>query len=292
MFKNKTGFTLTEVLVTLAIVGVIIAISILTIRIVKTSYSPSDYFEFKNIPKITTEMTAEKNIKREKNMRRLTYIGHSAFFIEKDGEGILIDPFISGNPVANFDYKNKKISHIFVTHAHHDHLGDAIEISKNTGAIIVASFELANYCIDKGAKAIGVNTGAHLNFNWGSVRALNASHSSSNPDLAYGGACLSYLFDIDGTTIYHAGDTGLIPDFSLYGKIYNPYYAILPIGGQYTMGIEEATIAAKMLYATKVIPMHYNTFPPLKVDVTKFIDLLEAQGQKCLPLKANEYVEL
>lgn len=225
-------------------------------------------------------------------MKRLTYLGHSAFFIEKDNFGILIDPFISSNPMAKFDYRTKKITHIFVTHAHSDHLGDAIEISQKTGAVIYAVFELANFCNQKGAKAIGINLGAKLDFNWGSVRFLNAAHSSSNSELAYGGVATSLLFDIDGTTIFHAGDTSLIPDFRLIGELYNPYYALLPIGGYYTMDIEEACIAAKMLFAMEVIPIHYNTFPNIKVNVQKFVDLLEAQGQKCNPLKANEYVEL
>ena len=225
-------------------------------------------------------------------MRKLTYLGHSAFLIEKDWDCILIDPFITGNPTANFDYKKKRITHIVVTHAHLDHLGDAIAISKNTGAPIIAVFELANYCIEKGAKAIGVNIGGKLKFNWGSVKFLPGVHSSSNPDLPYGGLAASLLFDIDGTTIYHAGDTALMSDFSLIGELYNPYYALLPVVGYYTMDINDAAIAAKMLYAMEVIPMHYNTFPNIKVDIQKFVDMLEAQGQKCLPLKANEYVEL
>ena len=99
-------------------------------------------------------------------MRKLTYIGHSAFLIEKEWDGVLIDPFISGNPVAKFDYKTKRISHIIVTHAHSDHLGDAIEISKETGAQIIAVFELATYCMAKGAKATGVGIGGKLKFNW------------------------------------------------------------------------------------------------------------------------------
>ncbi|MBQ3642480.1 metal-dependent hydrolase [bacterium] len=224
-------------------------------------------------------------------MRRLTYLGHSAFFIEKDWEGILIDPFITGNPSASFDYKSKRISQIFVTHAHLDHLGDAIAISKHTGAPIIACFELANYCLEKGAKAIGINTGGKIDFPWGSVRVVNAVHSSSNPDLPYGGLAVGYIFDIDGTTIYHAGDTALMPEFSMIGELYNPYYALLPIGGYYTMGVEEAAIAAKMLYSMEIIPMHYNTFPNIKANLQEFTDILEAQGQKCLPLKANEYVE-
>ena len=146
--------------------------------------------------------------------------------------------------------------------------------------------------MEKGAKAIGVNPGGKLDFSWGSVRVVNAIHSSSNPDLPYGGIPVGFIFDIEGTTIYHAGDTALMSEFSLIGELYNPYYAILPIGGYYTMGIEEAAIAAKMLYAMEVIPMHYNTFPNIKVNMQEFVDLIEAQGQKCIPLKANEYVEL
>lgn len=225
-------------------------------------------------------------------MRKLTYIGHSAFFIEKDLDGILIDPFITGNPTANFDYTKKRITHIVVTHAHLDHLGDAIAISKHTGAPILACFELANYCMEKGAKAIGVNIGGKLKFPWGSIKFLPAVHSSSNADLPYGGLAMGLLFDIDGTTIYHAGDTSLMPDFSTIGELYNPYYAILPIGGYYTMDMEDAAIAAKMLFSPEIIPMHYNTFPNIKVNVQKFVDLIEAQGQKCVPLRSNEYVEL
>ena len=225
-------------------------------------------------------------------MRRLIYLGHSAFFIEKDRDGILIDPFISGNPLADFDYKKKRITEIIVTHAHLDHLGDAIEISKDTGAPIIAVFELANYCMQQGAKAIGVNIGGKLNFSWGSIKFLPAIHSSANPQLPYGGPAASVLLDIEGTIIYHAGDTALMSDFSLIGEQYNPYYALLPIGGYYTMDVEDAAVAAKMLYAMEVIPMHYNTFPNIKADVQKFNDLIEAQGQKCLPLKVNEYVEL
>ncbi|MCD7740094.1 MAG: metal-dependent hydrolase [Candidatus Gastranaerophilales bacterium] len=225
-------------------------------------------------------------------MRKLTYLGHSAFFIEKDWDGILIDPFISGNPFADFEYRTKRITGIIVTHAHLDHLGDAIAISKKTGAHIIAVAELANYCIEKEAKAIGINIGGKLDFKWGSVKFLNAVHSSSNPDLPYGGVAASVLLDIDGTTIYHAGDTALMPDFSLIGELYNPYYAILPIGGYYTMDIYDAAIAAKMLYSPEIIPMHYNTFSNIKADVQKFVNLIEEQGQKCLPLKVNEYVEL
>lgn len=225
-------------------------------------------------------------------MRKLTYIGHSAFFIEKDWDGILIDPFITGNPSAKFEYRTKRITCIAVTHAHHDHLGDAISISKSTGAPIVTIVELADYCANKGAKSIGLNIGGCLEFEWGSMRFLPATHSSSNSDLPYAGPASSILFNIDGTTVYHAGDTGLMSEFSLIGEMYNPYYSLLPIGGFYTMDITEAAMAAKMLASPEIIPMHYNTFKNIRADINTFSDIIEAQGQRCLPLKADEYVEL
>ena len=225
-------------------------------------------------------------------MRKLTYLGHSAFYLENDNYGILIDPFLKNNPLAKFDYKSHNITHIFVTHAHFDHLGDAVEISKSKNIPIITVVELANYCASKGAKAVGVNIGAKLDFDWGSVRFFNALHSSSNSELPYGGLACGLLFDIDGTTVYHAGDTGLMSEFTLIGELYKPYYALLPVGGFYTMDIPQAAVAAKMLMAKEVIPMHYNTFDNIKVNIQEFKDLIESQGQACIPLKANEYVEL
>ena len=143
-----------------------------------------------------------------------------------------------------------------------------------------------------GAKAIGINIGGCLEFKWGSIRFLPAIHTSSNPDLPYGGLAASVLFDIEGTTIYHAGDTALMSEFALIGELYHPYYSLLPVGGYYTMDINEAAVAAKMLYSMEIIPIHYNTFNNIKVNIDRFVDLIEAQGQKCIPLKPNEYVEL
>jgi len=224
-------------------------------------------------------------------MKRLTYLGHSAFCIEKDADAVLIDPFITGARNTEFDFRKKKICAVIVTHAHFDHLGDALEISKFSKAPIIAVFELANYCRLKGAEAIGLGIGGKLEFKWGALKLLSAVHSSSNPELPYGGLAAGVLLDIDGTVIYHAGDTALMPDFTMIGELYNPYYALLPIGGRYTMDIEDAALAAKMLFSPEIIPMHYNTFPEIKADVKKFAALIEEQGQKCLPLKVNEYAE-
>jgi len=223
-------------------------------------------------------------------MSELRYLGHSAFYIKSGSFGVLIDPFLTGNPKANFDWKTEKITHIFVTHAHMDHLGDAIPISIATGAKIYAVFELANYCSSKGAKAVGVGIGAEIETEWGSFRFVPAVHTSSNPELPYGGLAAGVILNIDNTSIYHAGDTSLTSEMQLIRELYQPYYSLLPVGGYYTMGIKEAVEAAKILYSMEIIPMHYNTFPQIQVNINEFKELIEAQGQTCSVLGINESI--
>ena len=220
------------------------------------------------------------------------YIGHSAFFIKSQNAGILIDPFISQNPVAKFDYTQEKITHIFVTHGHSDHLGDAIEISKNTGALIVTIFELANYCEEKGANVLGVNLGGKLNFDFGSAIFYPAFHSSSTSEGIYAGCASSICFNINGVKIYHAGDTCLTQEFKTVKEQFAPQISMLPIGGIFTMDIEEAAIAAKWLGSEYIIPIHYNTFPPIQADVQKFGELIVKNGQKCVIMGANNQIEV
>ncbi|MDD3237764.1 MAG: metal-dependent hydrolase [Candidatus Gastranaerophilales bacterium] len=222
----------------------------------------------------------------------LRYIGHSAFYIKTENSGILIDPFISQNPYAKFDLNHNKITHIILTHGHGDHLGDAIPIAKKTGATIIAIFELANYCAQRGAKAMPVGMGAELSFEWGKMIFVPAFHSSSTPDGQYAGMPTGVIFEIDGVKIYHAGDTALNTEMKLIGELYEPYYSLLPIGGLFTMGINEAAMAARMLRTKEVIPMHYNTFEAIKANPTELEVLLERQGQKATILKPNEAVEL
>lgn len=205
----------------------------------------------------------------------LQFIGHSAFYLETDDAGILIDPFISQNPVAKFDMKSK-ITDILVTHGHADHLGDSIPLSKKSGAIITAIFELANYCSTRGAKAQGVNIGGKVPFGWGNVRFFSATHSSSTVDGVYAGCASSILIEINGVKIFHAGDTGLHREMKTIGEFYKPDIALLPAGDFYTMGVEEAAIATKWLGAKKVIPMHYNTFDAIKANAEKLKTLLKS----------------
>lgn len=220
----------------------------------------------------------------------LQFIGHSAFYIKNGNDGILIDPFISQNPKAVFN-TSEMVTDIFLTHGHADHLGDAIPISKSTQATITAVFELANYCAQKGAFTKGVNFGGEINYTWGSARFLPAFHSSSTPTGEYAGMPASILLDINGTKIYHAGDTCLNSEMKLVGELYKPEIALLPIGSCFTMDINDAVIAAKWLGAKKVIPMHYNTFDAIAADVLMFKELAKQEGIEVVVLNPGEKIE-
>lgn len=212
---------------------------------------------------------------------QIKYLGHSAFEIETNGKKILIDPFLTMIP----NYNPEGVVDIFVTHGHGDHLGSAIEISKSTGAKITAIFELANYCATKGANVNGINLGGWMNYSWGRVVAVPAFHSSSTPEGVYAGCPCGYIFEIDGQRIYHAGDTCLNSEMKIIGEIYKPEISMLPIGGHYTMDISQAVIASQWLNTKTVIPMHYNTFDAIKVDINEFNTKLIAINKKPLVLE-------
>ena len=223
----------------------------------------------------------------------IKFIGHSCFMLKNNGHSLIIDPFISGNPNIKQDIDLPKSIDILITHAHGDHLGDAVEISKNTGSIITCMYELAEYCYKKGALVQGINLGGKIAFKWGSAYWLPASHSSSNPDGSYGGEPASILVEVDGKRIYHAGDTGLHYDLKMVGDFYKPEMALVPIGGYYSMGIDEAVQAVKWLGCKYVIPMHYNTFPPIKADPEEFKGKVESETDcKCIILEPGEIYSL
>jgi len=202
----------------------------------------------------------------------LKYIGHSAFQITNEGNAVLIDPMVKQN--KKYDWKKEPIRDILLTHAHSDHLGQAIEIAKDLDIEITAVPELAAYCREQGAKAKSVSLGSWLNFSWGRAVFLPAFHSSSLPDGRYGGCPASIFLEVAGARIYHAGDTCLNSEMKTIKELYAPQIAMLPIGGTYTMDVEHAAIAAKWLGVKTVIPMHYGTFPEIEADVERFIQLV------------------
>lgn len=217
----------------------------------------------------------------------ITYLGHSCFLIKKNNHKILIDPFLICVP--NFALNG--ITDILVTHGHGDHLGSAIEISQKTGAKITAIFELANYCNQKGANAQGIGFGSWIEYEWGKLIAVPAIHTSSTSDNIYAGNPCGFILDFGEFKIYHAGDTGLNSEMKIIGELYSPDVAMLPIGGFYTMDIEHAVIASKWLNSSIVIPMHYNTFEQIKVDIKDFESQIRSIGKMPLIMKISETLQ-
>ncbi len=202
----------------------------------------------------------------------IKYIGHSAFQITNGENAVLIDPMVKQN--SKYDWKKEPVRDILLTHAHGDHLGQAIEIAKDLDIEITAVPELAAYCREQGAKAKSISLGCWLQYSWGRAIFLPAFHSSSLPDGRYGGCPASIFLDVAGARIYHAGDTCLNGEMKTIKELYAPQIAMLPIGGNYTMDVEHAAIAAKWLGVKTVIPMHYGTFPEIEADVERFIKLV------------------
>lgn len=215
---------------------------------------------------------------------QIRYLGHSAFEIITADKKILIDPFL----IMSRNYDISGVTNIFITHGHGDHLGSAIEISKQTGAEITAIFELANYCASKGALANGINFGGWMDYGWGRVIVVPAFHSSSTPEGVYAGEPCGYIFEIDGKRVYHSGDTCLNSEMKVIGELYSPQISLLPIGGHYTMDIEQATIASQWLNSGIIIPMHYNTFDAIKVDLSLFETKIKNIGKTSKVLNIGE----
>lgn len=198
---------------------------------------------------------------------KITYYGHASLSIEINGKNIIVDPFISANELAkHIDVNSLKADYILITHAHGDHILDVETIAKNTGATIVSNAEIAGYYEAKGFKTHSMNHGGSWMFNFGKVKYVNAIHSSSFPDGTYGGQPGGFVIEADSKNVYIAGDTALTYDMKLI-SMRNPLdLAILPIGDNFTMDVDDATIAAEFLEVTTVLGYHYDTFGYIKID--------------------------
>lgn len=222
---------------------------------------------------------------------KLTFVGHSCFIAEAGGQSIIIDPFLNGNPMAKIKPDDVKVNAVIVTHGHGDHIGDAVEISKKNNAPVIGAFELVNYCTAKGATGHPMHIGGSHNFPFGKVK-LTIAHHGSTTDTGAVGNPVGFIINMGGKTIYHAGDTGLFSDMSLIGEINSIDCALLPIGDNFTMGIEDAIRAVGMLKPKMAIPMHYNTFDIIKQDPEAFRKGLEGKPVQVKILKPGESCEI
>jgi L-ascorbate metabolism protein UlaG (beta-lactamase superfamily) len=205
----------------------------------------------------------------------LTYYGHSCFSVTVNDKKLLFDPFITGNELAkHIDINTIEADYILLSHAHSDHVADTEAIAKRTGATIIAAYEVAVWYAAKGIENYHpMNTGGKRPFDFGTVKCVNAVHSSSLPDGSYGGNPMGFIILNDEQNFYYSGDTALTLDMQLIPMFAEIDFAILPIGDNFTMGMEDAVQAAKMVQTKIVIGVHYDTFGYIKIDHQKAIDL-------------------
>lgn len=224
---------------------------------------------------------------------RLTFHGHAAWSVDADGVKILMDPFLSGNPLADVNPNDVEAEYILITHAHGDHIGDAVAIAKRTGATVISNFEIANWFGAQGVNVHPLHLGGGKEFPFGRVELTLAHHGSSFPDGSYGGNPAGIILKTGGKTIYNAGDTALFYDMKLIGEMHAPDVALLPIGDNFTMGPEAALKAAELVRPKRVIPMHYNTFDLIAQDADAFARRCKNEvGVDCVVLKPGESIEV
>ena len=223
-------------------------------------------------------------------MLKLTFVGHSNFILNDGKHNVVIDPFITGNPKAVLPDDYAVPDFIVLTHAHGDHLGDAIALAKEHGSTIIAVNELANHVAANGCKAHNMHIGGAFNFPFGRLKFTIAHHGSSTHDGLYMGEPAGVVITMGGKTVYHTGDTGLFLDMKLIGELNSIDIMLAPIGDNFTMGIDDAVQATKFVEPRVVIPMHYDTFPIIEADPNVFKSKVENIGKKAIIMAYGETI--
>lgn len=225
----------------------------------------------------------------------ITYYGHSCFKVELGGKSILFDPFITGNPLAKdkVDINSINADYILLSHGHGDHVLDCEAIATRTGAKIVGGYEVVEWFGAKGfEKRHPMNHGGEWNFSFGKVKCTAAVHSSSMPDGSYGGNPMGFVVKGEEGSFYYSGDTALTYDIKLIGEFEKPGFALLPIGSNFTMGIDDAIIAAQWAGVKKVIGLHFDTFGYIVIDHLEAKNKFAAAGIELTLMEIGETIEM
>lgn len=214
---------------------------------------------------------------------QLTYYGHACFAVEAGGKKLLFDPFISGNPIAgHIDINSIEADYILLSHGHGDHVADCKAIADRTGATIIATAEVANWFKKQGcAHTHSMNYGPFL-ADFGLVRMVPAAHSSSMPDGSYGGNPGGFVIKLAEGSFYYSGDTCLTMDMQLVPRYGQLDFAVLPIGGNFTMDPADALAAAAFIQCKKIVGVHYNTWPPININKQEATDMFSNDGRELL----------
>ncbi len=219
------------------------------------------------------------------------FLGHACIAITDGTHHLIIDPFLTGNSIAAAKQEDIKCDYILLTHGHGDHFGDTVAIAKRNNATVIANYELAMLCARQGLKIHPMNIGGAHNFKFGRVKFTIAHHGGGYGDEAsvYTGPPAGFLITMSGKTLYHSGDTALFYDMKLIGEMNQIDLAFLPIGDNFTMGIDDAVKAVEFLKPKKVVPIHYNTFPVINQDPQEFAK--KVKSAQVVILKPGESVE-
>ena len=225
---------------------------------------------------------------------KVSYFGHSCVGVEVGNKNLLFDPFISSNKLAGkIDIKSIKADYIFISHGHEDHIADAVEIAKNTNAVVISNFEICNWLNKRGIDNFHpMNVGGKWIFDFGKVKCVNAVHSSSMPDGSYGGSAMGFLVSTGDSHFYYAGDTALTYDMKLIGDYRNLNFAFLPIGDNFTMSADNAIIASDFIKCDKIIGMHYDTFDYIIIDKKEAIEKFKQQDKSLILFEIGETKEI
>lgn len=220
----------------------------------------------------------------------ITYYGHSCFGVEIKGKKILFDPFISPNQLSkNIDVDTVDADYILISHGHEDHIADAETIAKRTNALVICNYEIGVWLEKKGVKNTHkMNIGGKVKLDFGDVKCVTALHSSSLPDGSYGGVAMGFVVESNAGNFYYAGDTALTYDMKLIGDYRQIDFAFLPIGDNFTMGIDNAIIACSFIACNKIIGMHYDTFDAIKIDKQDAASRFSRSGKKLILMEIGE----
>jgi L-ascorbate metabolism protein UlaG (beta-lactamase superfamily) len=225
---------------------------------------------------------------------KFTYYGHACFSVQAGGKTLLFDPFISPNPLAKkIDLKNIAADFILVSHGHGDHVADVVEIANRTGATVIAPFEVGSWFEGKGVKNVqSMNHGGAAKTDFGRIKLTSAIHSSSMPDGSYGGNPCGFVVESEEGSFYYSGDTALTYDMKLIGETTRLRFAVFPIGDFFTMGIHDALQAAGFVGVSKFVGVHYDTFPPIKLDREAALAAAQAAGRELLLPAIGETIDI